>query len=36
MMSTGRSDHPEVNPKAREEVKVGDREGLTLQRETLR
>jgi hypothetical protein len=36
MMSTGRPDHPEINPKVREEAKVGDREGLTLQRETLR
>jgi hypothetical protein len=36
MMSTGRPDHSEINPKVREEAKVGDREGLTLQRETLR
>jgi hypothetical protein len=34
--SMGRPHHLEENPKVREEVKVGDQEGLTLQRETLR
>jgi hypothetical protein len=32
----GRSHPPEGNPKARGELTVGDQEGLTLQRETLR
>jgi hypothetical protein len=35
-MSTGMPDPPEVNPKVREEAEVGDRDGLTLRRETLR
>jgi hypothetical protein len=34
--SMGRSHPPEGNPKARGELTVGDQEGLTLQRETLR
>jgi hypothetical protein len=35
-MSTGMPDPPEVNPKVREEAEVGDRDSLTLWRETLR
>jgi hypothetical protein len=34
--STGRPHPPEGKPNMREEAEVGDREGLTLRRETLR